>query len=310
VGVSSQAAHAIQQVLMAASVDPTERARAVGALRGSEVYATTWPTDPSALRSLLSSSGVRALTLFTDERQLDEAAGRYGWRGVDGHVPKRRMHISEAIGIARQQQVELVIIDLASQHALELDQGDMELLASAPSSRAPSYQGIAPVVSTPQHDASEVKRASTRPPVSVVSGEREHEPAAGSSALSPSSVNVDPAHQAVSATFSIAATVTMTGLASVPPDELAEALTLVLRDYPEVEWACFVGDADRAGERLLSVAMRIDRAFRRHLAELAEQLRRASAEHGFACEVLVLDTLEQMKLARSIGLPFYPWRKR
>lgn len=311
--MNTLAAHALQEALVAAARDSNERARAVGALRGAEVYATTWPTDPSALRTLLNSSGVRALALFTDERLLEDAALRFAWLNVDGHVSSRRLHISEAIRFARQQSVALVIVDITSDHTLEIDEGEMELLSGPPSTRPPSYAGLAPVVSSSRQpdSASDVKRVSTRPPPADgrdLPDERSSN--APSSNLRPSAVNFDVEHHAVSATFGLAQTATMTALPAAPADDLIDTLALVLRDYPEVEWACLVGEADRESDQGVHVAVRIDAAFRKHLSEISAKLKAASAAQGVPCDVLVLDTPEQMKRARSIGLPFYPWKKR
>lgn len=307
------AAHALQEALVAAARDSSERARAVSALRGAEIYATTWPTDPTSLRTLLNSSGVRALALFTDERQLEEAALRFAWLDVDGHVSTRRLHISEAIRFARKQGVALVIVDITSDHTLEIDEGEMELLSSPPSTRPPSYTGIAPVVSSSRHpdSGSDVKRVSTRPPPADGREAREERSShVSSSNLQPSAVNFDVEHHAVSATFGLAQTATMMALPSTPADDLVDALALVLRDYPEVEWACLVGEADRDNDAAVHVAVRIAAAFRKHLGEISAKLRAVSAAQGAPCDVLVLDTPEQMKRARAIGMPFYPWKKR
>jgi len=310
--VTTQAAQALQQALVAAARDGNARSTAVGALRGAEVYATTWPTDPSSLRTLLNSSGVRALALFTDERQLEEAAGRFAWLGIDGHVSKRRLHMSEAIRFARQQQVALVVVDITSDHTFELDEGEMELVGAPPSTRPPSYAGLAPVLSSPGQapdNGSEVKRVSTRPPALGTPGAERLSSPMGSS-LTPSAINIDVEHHAVSATFAMAHTATMVALPSTPSEELIDTLAQVLREYPEVEWACLVGEQERTSEGAVHVALRIDRAFRKHLAEISVKLRDTSAAQGATCDVLVLDTPEQVKRARAIGMPFYPWRKQ
>ena len=84
---------ALKQALVAALRDPAQRARAVVSLRGAELWAATWPNDPSFLRTLTSSDRVTALPLFSDERELDDASTRYGWLGVDGQVQRRLVHI-------------------------------------------------------------------------------------------------------------------------------------------------------------------------------------------------------------------------
>jgi hypothetical protein len=300
--VSTLGAQALQEALVAASRDQSDRARAVSALRGAEVYATTWPTDPSSLRTLLNSSGVRALALFTDERQLEEAALRFGWHAVDGSVPTRRLHISEAIRAARQQRVALVIVDITSDHALELDQGEIELVSAPPSTRPPSYQGLGPVVHSVRQvdNTNELVRVSSRPPPA---------PDHPASSLEPAAINVDAQNKQVSATFAMAVTATMSALPEAPADDLIDGLTAVLREYPEVAWACLVGE-EHSDRGAVHVALRIDTAFRKHLTAISAKLRAASIAFGRPCDVLVLDTPEQMKRARAIGLPFYPWRKR
>ena len=306
--MSALAAQNIQLALAAAARTEGGRARAIGALRGSEVYAAIWPTEVTELRTLQSSEGLRALALFSDERQLDAAARRFGWLGVDGSVPTRRMHIAEAIRFARLRRITLIVIDIASEHALELDDGDLELVAAPPSGRPPSTKDLAPVgSSTFQHaHAGEVQRVSTRPPAD--NDQTSQASAVAANGLRPSSVSVDREHHAVSASFAPARTATMASLPSTPTDELIAGFTHVLREYPEVEWACLVGEAERSES--LSVVLRIDPAFRKNLAEIADKLHRAAADQSSTCDVLVLDTAEQIKRARAIGVPFYPWRKR
>jgi hypothetical protein len=298
-------AHALQQALVAAARDLDERARAVNLLRGADMLAATWPSDPSQLRTLLNSAGLRALSLFTDEAHLDEAALRFGWLDVDGRVPMRRLHISEAAQFARQHGVALVTIDITAEHALELDQGDLELLSGPPSNRPSSV----PVVSSRHaQDGSEVKRVSTRPPAPSEHGD---EPAshAAPSGLEPAAVNVDIEHRAVWATFAPAKVTTMIALDTSPDDDLIDALASVLRDFCEVEWACLVGDSDHEGD-YFSVALRVDPGLTKNLRDISTRLREASAALRAPCDVVVLETVEQMKCARALGLPFYPWRKR
>ena len=84
----------------------------------------------------------------------------------------------------------------------------------------------------------------------------------------------------------------------------------MLREYPEVEWACVVQAERGQGRPNPSVALRIEPAFRKHLAEIGAKIWDIGGEHGRPFEVVVLDSQEQMRQARTVGLPFYPWRKR
>jgi glutathione S-transferase len=90
---------------------------------------------------------------------------------------------------------------------------------------------------------------------------------------------------------------------------LPEVGERVLREYPEVEWACLVTGSRADHKQSESVALRIEPAFRKNLDEIAQKLREIGASRHATYDVLMLDTPEQMKQARQIGFPFYPWRK-
>jgi hypothetical protein len=306
--VSAQLAQALQHALVAASREPMQRATAVTALRGAEMWAATWPTDPATLRTLTNSNGITALAVFTDERQLEDAALRYAWLGVDGRVPSKKLHISEAIRFARQNRAQLVVVDIAADHALELDEGEMELVSAPPSARPPSFTGLQTVKSQssrpPALAPAEVKRVSARP--ERVSS---RPPQDTGSALRPVTIRPAPEKSSVAATFGGPSTSTMRTLQSSPDDALLAALAAVLKGYPEVEWASFVRSGSGDENAVPSVAVRIDGAFRKNLSEISVKLRDAGLTHSTAVEVLVLDTPEQMKQARAMGQPFYPWRK-
>jgi hypothetical protein len=340
----------LQQALVAASKDSAERAAAVAALRGADVWAATWPTDPATLRTLTNSNGVTALAVFTDDKQLEEAAIRYGWLGLDGKVPAKRLHITDALRFARQHRAQLVVVDIAAEHSLEIDEGEMELVAATPSTRPPSYVGMPPVRTSrppaeitsgsqsglppvkappparvPSESALPAAVLSSRPPSgSPVSGQHSAQASMKPMTGQPTSVKPmtgqptsvkpmtgQPASEAesVSATFGASNTATLLGLPDAPSEDMYDALTGVLREYPEVEWACLVRATRGPGEAVPSVAVRVDPAFRKNLNEISVRLREASIAQGVAFDVLLLDTPEQMKTARQSGRPFYPWRK-
>jgi hypothetical protein len=300
--VNSEAVVALKAALAAAARDPGMRARAIAALRGTELWAATWPTDPALLRTLTNSDGVTALPLFTDERELQDAAGRYAWLSVDGQAPRCTVALWEAMRVAKQQKAQLLVIDIASEHALELDEGDIDLLSVAHSSKPPPR--MQKVRSTPPPaDANVVQRASGRP------SQGEHGGSGTYSPLRPRTITPHPEAHTVSATFGATPTATMQALEVSPSDELLDELADVLREYPEVEWACLVTGSRADHKQSESVALRIEPAFRKNLDEIAQKLREIGASRHATYDVLMLDTPEQMKQARQIGFPFYPWRK-
>jgi hypothetical protein len=158
----------------------------------------------------------------------------------------------------------------------------------------------------PPADASVVTRASARPSVGERGGSGTYSP------LRPRSVTPNPDAHTVSATFGATPTATMKALEIAPSEELLDELAEVLREYPEVEWACLVTGARADHKQSESVALRIEPAFRqsKNLAEITRRLREVGAARHATYDVLMLDTHEQMKQARHIGLPFYPWRKK
>lgn len=290
----------LKTALVAAARDPSARARAIGALRGVEVWAAIWPQDPTLFRTLTSSERVTALPLFTDERELHEAGVRYGWLGVDGQVSRRLVPLWEGMRAAKRQNASMLVLDIASEHALELDEGEMDLLSAAPSTRPPL---MSKVRSTPPPPADlEVLRASSRPDEGPPTG-------ANYSALRPRSVTPLYGAHKVAATFGAVPVATMEPLDELPDEQLLDELEALLRDYPEVEWACLVASARVDGSQVPSVALRVVGDFRKNLLEISQKLRETSSQHGLTYDVLMLETSEQMKQARQIGVPFYPWRK-
>jgi hypothetical protein len=338
--VNQAAAHAVQNALIAASGNSEERATAVSALRGASLWAATWPTDPATLRTLTNSSGVTALAVFTDEEQLHDAAMRYGWLGLDGRVPSKLLHISEAMRFAKLNRAKVVVVDIASEHALELDEGEMDLLASPPSGRPPSYSGMPPVRTSrppaedgsPALSLSQLALSATRAPshqsLEAVSVTHSQAPAsesgleldvqapAGARSISQTQLSAVPGAgqseppTSISVSFGASGTAQLLSMPALPSEEVVDAFTAVLRDYPEVEWACLVRASRGPGEPVPSVGLRIDAAFRKNLNEISVKLREAGIANGSAFDMLLLDTPEQMKAARQIGRPFYPWRKK
>jgi hypothetical protein len=301
--VSPEAVVALKAALAAAARDPNLRARAVAALRGAALWAATWPTDPTYLRTLTNSDGVTALPLFSEERELHDASQRYAWLNVEGQAPRRTIALWEAMRAAKQQKAQLLVIDIGTEHALELDEGDMELLSAPPSSKPP--QRTQKLRSTPPPaDATAVPRASARPTSSEGPGSGTYSP------LRPRTVTPNPDAHTVSATFGATPTATMQALETPPSEELLDELEEVLREFPEVEWACLVTGARADHKQSESVALRIEPAFRKNLDEIAQRLREVGSHRHATYDVLVLDTPEQMKQARQIGTPFYPWRKK
>lgn len=90
-------------------------------------------------------------------------------------------------------------------------------------------------------------------------------------------------------------------LKSMPDAQLLDMLEIVLREYPEVEWAC-LGVVDGAS----AIGLRLDPRLRGRQGELAKELGRVSN----GTPVLLLDDPQLMRSARTEAYAFYPWRKK
>ena len=80
-----------------------------------------------------------------------------------------------------------------------------------------------------------------------------------------------------------------------------DMLEIVLREYPEVEWACL-----GLAQGTLAMGLRVDARMRTRLDVLATELGRVS--NGMP--LVLLDDPQLMRAARTEAFVFYPWRKK
>jgi hypothetical protein len=76
---------------------------------------------------------------------------------------------------------------------------------------------------------------------------------------------------------------------------------IVLREYPEVEWAC-LGLAATG----ITIGLRVDPRVRSRINALAVELGRVSN----GTPIVLLDDAQLMRAARTEAYVFYPWRKK
>lgn len=160
--------------------------------------------------------------------------------------------------------------------------------------------------------APDVQRPGSRPPPpGVTPGIRS--PSSTSSprpeGLTVSQSSVDPSRP--SATFgSGGASVQVSALRDEPSDDLLDALSTVLRGYPEVEWAALFLAARGPVAPLPTAGLRVDTAYRARVNDIVLALRSAADRAGASLDVLLLDDPKLMRTARSEGLLFFPWKRR
>jgi hypothetical protein len=273
---------------------------ALVALSQRTVFVIPWPSGIEGWRTLVNREGIAALPMFTDRSELEEAARRYGWLDARGEAPFAEVGARAAFNYAIREHLTFVVVDVASLHALEIGRAELEPLLT-PAARRDSqgpYAGAGKISSsliqamrpTPAPGA---LKAVTDPP-----------------SMPGFTVSADFNASAKAATFGGGASVTIAPLPSEPSDELLDALTAVLREYPEVEWACAVHAARGPTAPVPTIGLRVDAGFRQRVNEIVSALRRTGDARGAGLDVILLDDAALMRSARGQGLVFYPWRKR
>lgn len=104
--------------------------------------------------------------------------------------------------------------------------------------------------------------------------------------------------------------VTIGGLETEPPEEVYDALSAVLRGYPEVEWAALCSAARGPTTPVPTIGLRVDTSYRARVQEIIGALREAGEKEGASLDVLLLDDPKLVRAARSEAVVFFPWRRK
>ncbi|MEZ4335091.1 MAG: SseB family protein [Sandaracinaceae bacterium] len=284
---------------------------AMVALVQRTVFVVPWPAGIEGFRTLVNSEGVAALPVFTLREELEEAARRFGWLAADGSAPSAEIGARNALNYSIQQNLSYVVIDIAADHALELQRAEFEpLLSEAARRDSQGPYAAAGKISTslkqrvtPMPGTIQAQKP-IAPPKSVPPGAMPASETPSAPGLSVST-GFDPS----AATFGGGTSVSLAPLGQHPPDELYDALTTLLRNYPEVEWASLFAAARGPSAPTPTVGLRVDTSFRQRLNEIVGQVRQTGERFGASLDVLLLDDAELMRTARSCDV-FYPWRKK
>ncbi|MEM9194438.1 MAG: SseB family protein [Myxococcota bacterium] len=298
-----QALGAFRRLLADASAGGQAKVDALVALSQRTVWVATWTPDSDGFRTLTNSHGKSALPIFTDRGQLDEAAQRFGWLAADGQASGREVGAREALRHAVAHNVEYVVIDIVSMHSLELDREEVEPIVS-PEARRESQGPFAAVGRLSSTMMKAVKPTPTPGSLSGLPGFEQNRP--------PARISTPPPRPAVGAegNFGAGSAVSLSSLASEPSDDLLDALSTVLRGYPEVEWAALASVARGPTQPIPTVGLRVNTSYRERVQEIITELRKAADVASATVDVMLLDDPQVMRDARRLGVAFYPWRKR
>ena len=289
---------------------------ALVALAQRTVWVVPWPDPSQGWRTLVNSDGKSALPIFTSRGQLDVAATRFGWLGSDQQAPTAEVGSREAFRYARDKDLAFVVVDIAAEHTLEITREELDpLLTPAARRQTGPFAGSGRVSSTlmaavggqaqTADGVSPPSRSLALRPTPAPGSLRAVQPIAPPGPISavappPGSGSSPGIARAPGAVPPVLPSVRLAPLVSPVDDGYLVTLETILRDHPEVEWAC-LGIVN--GE--IAVGLRIDSRMRDRLPALA---------HAFAptrvSAIVTLDDAAHLKAARAEALMFFPWRRR
>lgn len=285
------------------------RADAIVALAQRVLLAVPWPRPEDGLRTLVSSGGESALPVFSSREELETAVDRFGWRSPDGSTPEREIEARDAFQYARERSLLFVVVDIAADHALEISRDEFEPLLTAAARRDSQgpYAGTGRVGSAL---ASAARTGSRSTPPGPASQPPPAGPLPASPALSAPPPGSSPGIVAADASADLGAPPLVAILASIrlgapigaSDDALLDRIAGVLREFPEVEFAC----AGSAGG-VNAFGLRVDARMRKRLDTIGAELGKVVPPGaGF----YLLDDPDHFRAARADALVFFPWRRR
>jgi len=321
---------------------------ALVALAQRTVFVATWTPGGEDYRTLINSSGQNALPIFTTREQLEEAGRRLGWATPDGSVPCQEIGARAAFRHLVAHDLGFLIVDIAADHTLEVERSEVEpLLAASRADSAGPFAAVGRISSTMLEKVKKTPRPmpAVHPPDSlpegalpprsaessdaVPSAEASSPPPSGSDETTravegdlppagrrPSSVPAGVTATAASPTQPVttfgsgAASVTVAPLTAEPDAALLDALSEVLRRFPEVEWASYLLAARGPSEPRPTIGLRVDTSYRARVQDILAALRSRADEHGASVDVLLLDDPALVREARARAIVFFPWRRR
>lgn len=317
---------AFLRLITLASTDGGDaRVDALLALAQRNVFVPTWFAGDGNFRTVFSSSGVSGLPVYITIPELEEMSRRFGWLMPDGKVCYREVPAMVAMSHALSQNL-LVLLDMGSEHALELDTDELRpLVANAnnmtqgpfsgagrlgaslsdvvqrrtpPPPRPTSSPGVIAAPFSLNHIATLPPGSETRPAIVLPNDRPSSAPGENRGSIPPETKIV-----------SLPSGTELSALSTPPTDELLDALDAVLRQYPEAEWACIASVAKPPTPAVPTVCLRVADNFRARVAEIATALKAAATQENATLDVFLLDDVAATRGARHVGQPFFPWRK-
>ena len=290
---------AFHRLLADAQAGGQAKVDALVALSQRTVHVVPWPGGVAGYRTLVNSDGLAALPVFTERPEVEEAARRFGWADATGACPSSELGARAALNYARNEELAFVVVDIAAEHRLEVGQDEFAPLLTSLARRDSS----GPFAATGRVSSSLIQAVRPTPPPDAIPAESADAPPPPSS-MPPAARTgfTDPPPPS-----DPDAELSLHDPAPLPADEVIEVLTDVLRGYPEVEWGCLCRAVRPGTTPSLAVGLLVDREYRQRIESIRTALSEKAPE---PVELVLLDDPELRRVARQIGEPFYPWRRR
>ena len=306
-GSQERALEAFRRLLVDARQGGQAKVDAMLALAQRTIWVATWETGEEGFRTLTNSDGATALPVFSSEGTLRDAATRFGWMGPGG-VPGREVGAREALRHAIAHNLQYVIVDIGTEHSVELERSEIEPMMT-PQARRESTHG--PYAGVGRVSSSMMKAVKATPPPGSLPAAPKITPPTGTAAAAPriSATTADATEVRADATFGSGSSASMSPLTTEPPEALLADLSELFRGYPEVEWACIGSISRGPSGSVPAIGLRVDPAFRARVGEVVGAVRRAADAKGASLDVILLDDPQVMRAARQVALVFYPWRR-
>ena len=95
-----------------------------------------------------------------------------------------------------------------------------------------------------------------------------------------------------------------------PAEELLKSFAIVLRQYPEIEWASYCLVARKGGDPSPGVGLRVTDNYRENVTMIIKELVAAGNKHNLKVDVLLIDGHDLLRKSRESAFVFFPWKPK
>lgn len=104
---------------------PGAKSDALECLVTRNVWLATWEPRAEGFRTLINGDGEEALAVFSSEKELMNAATRFGWLEPDGGLATHESAGADILRHAWTREYAFVVVDITAEHSLEYDREEI-----------------------------------------------------------------------------------------------------------------------------------------------------------------------------------------